>query len=58
MASRTASTVAESRARMVNSARLGSPGLGDRVAEQNEFALDAAMSPRRVLVGEAHDQLT
>ena len=33
-------------------------GLGDRVAEPGEFALDAAVSPGRVLVGESNDQLT
>ena len=33
-------------------------GLGDLVAEASEFAVDASVSPGRVLVGEAHDQLT
>jgi len=32
--------------------------LGDRVAEASEFALDAAVSPGRVLLCWAHDQAT
>ncbi|MCP3936998.1 MAG: hypothetical protein GY708_16700, partial [Actinomycetia bacterium] len=32
-------------------------GLGDRVSEPGEFALDAAVSSGRVLGGESHDQL-
>lgn len=31
--------------------------LADRVAEGDKLAVDAAVSPRRVLVGETHDQL-
>jgi len=32
--------------------------LADLVAEAGEFALDAAVAPRRVLLSESHDQLT
>ena len=32
-------------------------GSGDRVAERGEFALDAPVSPCRVLLGETNNQL-